>query len=388
MNGFKLSWDNLRERAGNHKDLSENQKRDAVSAFDALQGVFGTSFLNDQQHPLFWFFFDRSGWRCEWAIWFAGFLQSLNQHPDFSRLVHELKNPSFFNERMSILNIVEILLPVGFLFRLDSRINVGGISKRPDIFIKLDTDDPGFFIEVTSLARSQRQREADEVFRELWDDCMLTPLMGCSGRLERVLAPPHLEEIKQKICMVVNKAQNETGFETLEIPGTIQFAFATQAHEEKLKTWAEARGMKVNQLSGPEVNVLEFDRIGFKLKTELKQVPPDRANVIVIYSHLFAMPPGNTAEFEQFIHELEDVVYKHPQVGYLILIFSWTGGNGKPVLRSQNHICVNRCRLYFNCESIMLFKNRFAAKPIPPAVEEKFLKAFIQSGTECSPTNA
>lgn len=65
---LKLTWDDLRERARNHTDLSEDKKRDAVLAFDVLQGIFGTPFFDDKQHPLFWFFFDRSGWRCEWAM--------------------------------------------------------------------------------------------------------------------------------------------------------------------------------------------------------------------------------------------------------------------------------------------------------------------------------
>jgi hypothetical protein len=379
MSELTLTWGELREQARNHKDLSNDKKRDAVLAFDALQGLFGVSFFDDKQHPLFYFFFNRAGWVFEWAIWFANFLQSLNQHPDFPRLVNELKNPMLYGERMSILNIVEILLPLGFSFRLDSPININGGPKKPDLFVTLDASDPGFFIEVAYLAPSQKQWEADEAFHELWDNPVLHALTNCSGRLEKVLAPAHLQEVKQMIQMTIKKAESETGFETLEIAGTVRFAYATKTQEEKLQKWAETRGMKAGQLSGPGVNVSEFDRISFKLEKELKQVPHDRANVIVIYSHLFATPPSDNAAFDQFVHRLEDEVYKHPHVGYLVLVFRWTGGNNSPVLRSQNHICVNRCRFYFNSESMMLFKNRFAAKPMPLSVEERFLKAFMQS---------
>ena len=381
MINLTLTWDGLRERARNHNDLSDDNKREAVLAFDALQGIFGNSFFDDKKHPLFFFFFDRSGWRCEWAIWFARFLESLNQHADFSRLVHELKNPDLYHERMSILKIVEILLPVGFSFRLDSQININGVPKKPDLFVQLDSGDPGFFIEVTALGPSQKEREARVAFDELWGHSfMLYPLTNCAGRLQRVLAPLHLQEIKQQIQTLVKKAQSETGFETLEIPGTLQFAFATEAQDERLHKWAQARGMEAGQLSGPGVNVEEFDRISFKLEKELKQVPPDRANVVVLYSHLFTMPPRDTAAFSKFVHALEDVVYKHAHIGYLILIFSWTGGSDNAVIRYHDHICVNRCQLYFNCNSMMLIKNRFTAKPMQPTVEEKFLKAFMQSG--------
>ena len=137
--------------------------------------------------------------------------------------------------------------------------------------------------------------------------------------------------------------------------------------------------MKVNELSGPGADVDEFARISRTLVEKIKQVPSDRANVIVVYPHLFAMPPRGTAEFASFVHALEDLVYKHPHVGYLILIFSWTGGNDNAVIRYRDHICVNRLRLYFNCNSMMLIKNRFAAKPMLPVVEKAFLEAFTRS---------
>jgi hypothetical protein len=94
MSDLTLSWSDLRERACNHNELSADQRRDAVLAFETLEDIFGTRFFNNKQHPLFFFFFDRSGWRCEWAIWFASFLTSIDQHPDFQRLIQELKTPS------------------------------------------------------------------------------------------------------------------------------------------------------------------------------------------------------------------------------------------------------------------------------------------------------
>src|SRR5882757_8517629 len=123
MNDFTLTWDDLRNRARNHEDLSAEQKNDALAAFDFLQCDFGDSFFNIK-HPLFAFFIDRSSWRCEWAIWFARLLQSLKQHPDFPRLVRELSNPTLYSERMSVLRIIEILVPGGFSFSLDSPITI------------------------------------------------------------------------------------------------------------------------------------------------------------------------------------------------------------------------------------------------------------------------
>jgi hypothetical protein len=376
---LKLTWDDLRGRASEQTELSGDKRRDAVAAFDTLQRIFGNSFLQ-KDHSLFFHFFDRSPWRCEWAIWFAGFISSLEKHPDFSRLVHELKNPRFFGERMTILEIVEILLSVGFIFRLDSPININGVPKKPDILVQLEPADPGFFIEVTTLRPSQKQWEADKAFDELWGyRSMVFPLERCAGLLERTPTSFELQKIKQQVHATIWKAENETGFETLEVPGLIKFAYARDLNSQDLEQWATAHGLKAAQLSmaGPDVD--EFNRIARKLREKIRQVPSDRANVIVIYPHLFAMPPRDSAEFSGFVNVLEATVRKHVHIGYVIIIFTWTGGNDNAVIRFGDHICVNRRWLYFNCNSMMLIKNRNAAKLMSPATEERFLRAFIES---------
>jgi hypothetical protein len=53
VNQLTLTWDDLRERARNHEELSADKRRDAVLTFDTLQGIFRTSFFGGKQHPLF-----------------------------------------------------------------------------------------------------------------------------------------------------------------------------------------------------------------------------------------------------------------------------------------------------------------------------------------------
>jgi hypothetical protein len=203
-----------------------------------------------------------------------------------------------------------------------------------------------------------------------------------AGELARVLAPRHLEEVLETVKSAAQKAADETGFEILEIPGVIRAAFARKSNKEALDRWAKDHGLDSCEFRGPSTNVPEIDRIAFKLQTELKQVPTDRTNVVVIYSHLFTAPPTDIRIFEQFVHALEDLAYKHSHVGYLLLIFNWIGGNENEVLHCRDHFCVNRKLFYFVCDSTILIRNRFAAKPMPPAVEERFRTAFIDAGSK------
>jgi hypothetical protein len=378
MSQIELAWNDLRIRARNHDELSDDKKSKAIAAYNELEAVFGESFFS-YRHPLFQFFLDRSGWRHEWAIWFSGFVTSLKSHPDYEFVVHELKNPDFFGERMSVLEIAEFLSAAGFNFRFDVPILINGVQKEPDLFVQLTPADIGFFVEVSTLGPSEKELEANRVFHELFDFHFFWPLGQCCGQLERPPAPVHLAEIKSKIEDLVKKVREQSSFESLVVPGLVKFGCAAESKMLELQQWASAHGLKVGELSGPDGGADEFGRISRKLKEKLQQVPNDRANVIVLYSHMFAMPPRETSEFASFVHALEDIVYRHPQTGYLVLIFSWTGGNNPSVIQYRDHICVNRRRLYFDCNSIMLIRNRFAERPMPPADEHKFVEAFTKS---------
>jgi hypothetical protein len=96
-----------------------------------------------------------------------------------------------------------------------------------------------------------------------------------------------------------------------------------------------------------------------------------------MYSHLFPYRPGTKKTFEDLAKAVEEIVYKYPHVGYLVLVFQWLGGNANEVLRHREHICINQQKFGIECSSFLLFKNRFANKPMSPRVEEQFLNAFL-----------
>jgi hypothetical protein len=359
-----LTWDELLNRSRDNADLSERERRDAVQAFTELKDVFEDRFFTIQ-HPLFAFFFDRSAWRCEWAIWFANFLRTIKQHPDFLALIRDLRDPSKYSERMTILNIVELLLWARFSFSLDKAVTINCVEKKPDLFVQLDAGDPGFFIEVSSLSSSQKQREADDVFHAVTDVLFhYIHLLDYSGYMERSLDSSELGEVLQKVQAAAEKVVSDSGFETLDITEVIQLALAAKSEKEALKNWATAYGIEPCEFSGPPDNAQEIARIFRKLKEENKQVPPDRTNVVVIYSHLFSTPPRDLRSFEQFVDCLEDKLLNHSHIGYLVLLFNWIGGNNDGVLHCRDHI-----------------NNRLAARPMPPLVEERFRNAFVRAGS-------
>lgn len=374
-----LSWQILCERSRNHAELTEEEQNQSAAAFADLARIFDNKFF-DAKHPLFWMFHDRSGWRCRWAIWFSQLLKSISGHCDFKTLIRDLQKSDLYGERMTILNIVDILRHSGFSFKFDPEIAVSRGPKKPDLYVQLSETGLGFFVEVTTLSPSANQREADETFHAITE-----PLFQFIGRLEycghieRVMANMHLREVLPKILSAANKAAEETGFETIEINGVLKFAFATQSNRGLLNAWADKFGFDSNCVLGPGADVPEFTRIAGKLKKESFQLPIDQANVVVIYSHLFATPPTSRESLEWYINRLEDEVFKHSHVGYLIVIFSWIGSGNGQIVRLGDHLCVNRQRFHFESDTAILIKNRFATKPMASLVEEAFRNAFIKS---------
>lgn len=372
-----VSWDILHQRALVHEALTESERLAAADAVMELKSILGEQ-LFESKHSLVGFFINRAAGPLKWAIWFAKVLTAIRQHPDFDRLVADLRKPDKFGERMTILNISDILSAAGFTFTLDKEIQINGKPKKPDLLVQLNDADPGLFIEVTTLGASEKEREANDVFRAISDTLWRSfGLLHYSGRVERILSPRHLDEVLQKVQAMVIKAHNETGFETLKIDGVICLAVATAAKAAEMENWAKSQGLQPNQFCGPRVEVSEMDRLSFKLKTEQVQLPPDRTNVVVIYTHLFQHSPNTPESFGALANAIEDAVYRHSHIGYLVLVFSWIGVNSKESYRLRDHLCINRERFGHMCQTFMLFKNRFAAKPMPSAIEEKFLEAFM-----------
>jgi len=371
-----MTWAELKERYRNHEELSETERREASLACDELESIFENQFF-DVKHSLFSFFLNSAAWPAFWLIWFGNLLKSLKQHPDFTPLVADLQNPKKYGERMSILEIADILRLNGFSFSLDKEVRVNGVSKKPDLFVSLDANDPGFFIEVASLNRGHKERQAHKVFDALqqvfWPHI---PQILFSGRCERVLSDIHLKHVVEIVQKAVQSAVNVSGFETVEIEGVLHLAMATKANEGKLEQWSRLRGLEAGEFAGPGAPTSEIARLSIKLQEEQKQLPTDRSGVIVIYSHLFCSTPGTLQTFQDFAQSIEEEIYRFPNVRFVILIFRWMGLHKSEVISFRDHICVNRHRFDFICDTSMIFKNRFAEKTLPAAIEDQFLAAF------------
>ena len=370
------SWADLNAHTAKMDHLTEQERQDAGVALIELQNIFGNQYF-DERHPLFFRFAGGWIWPFKWVVPFSCLLSSLKSHPDFARLIEDLRNGDRFDERMSILEILEILLPKGFCFSLDSKVEVSKKIKKPDIYIQLGQQEPGFFMEVSSLSQGHKERQATRVFRTIHEMFWRNfHQLTISGRCERVLSDIHLNHVVEQVRAAAEKATATSGFEKVELDGVLQLAMAIKAKEENLQKWAVDHGLEVGEFRGPGADVSEISRLSIKLQEEQKQLPKDRANVIVIHSHLFCDSPGSPETFEYLVHHLEEEIFRFPHVAWVVLVFRWIGNHRNPGFRHREHICVNRKRFDILCDTSLIFKNRFAATALSKEVEAAFVTAF------------
>ncbi|MDB6019623.1 MAG: hypothetical protein JWR19_4112 [Pedosphaera sp.] len=372
-----LDWDALCKQSEDQTDLSENERRAAIEAFANLKRIFAGKFF-DINHPLYYFFINRAPWTKQWAVWFCKVLQSLEAHPDFQALIADLESPLRHGERMTVLSMVERLLRAGFTVRFDPAVPVKGIQKKPDLLVQLASNTPGFFIEISGLHPSSKQREAHDVARQFFN--ALTPDMfgGCySGRIERILAPMHLAEVLDDVRATVKSARENAIMQTLEVENVVHVAVGPASAENEIRVWAAQRGMKPNELTGPAYSVPELDRLAGKLRDKQEQLPSGMPNVIVLHPHIFSANPGTFEHFKEIVESFEEQVYRYPQVAFVALVFEGMMFNPNPLHKLRDHFCINRRRMDFVCDATILMKNRFANPPMAPDLEARFLDAFL-----------
>jgi len=204
----------------------------------------------------------------------------------------------------------------------------------------------------------------------------LGPGFSWSGRMEKSLAPLHLQDVLARLEKVKGLAISERRFTSLELPGVIALAIAPSGSEE-LRVWGNGRGLEVGEFAGPPTNVVETDRLAFKLRREQEQLPRDGSNVVIINSAPLTAIPWDPHQLSQIAHCLEEEVFKHPHICYCGIIFSWVGGNVTSALTSGEHFCVNRQRFDFMCDTVLLLRNRFATRPLPEPIDRRFKASFI-----------
>ena len=369
-----FDWDTLCQRARGRTDISESEKESAIIAFQSLKRIFGGQFF-DPRHPLFADFMNQAPWVKKWAAWFAILLSKFESNPDFQQLIMDLKSADRYIERMQVLQVAARLATGGFDIQFDVPVAIQGIQKKPDLLVLLNAN-AYFFVEVSALSSSDKERSANDIARQFFDTIDPLALECFSGRIEKLLSAYHLAEILREMKRVVESAKLEKTTKALEVDGVFCLAVGPPGSESEVAAWSRERGLKLNELVGPPFSVLEFDRLAHKLKVEQHQLPRSTANVVVLYARPFVSNPGDRAHFETVVHNFEEEVYKYPHIAFVCVVFEGMITNPSNIHSLRDHLCINRQQMIFVCDTTFVLKNKFASPLMDPATENAFIAAL------------
>jgi hypothetical protein len=169
---------------------------------------------------------------------------------------------------------------------------------------------------------------------------------------------------------------------TLEIEGVVSLAIGPASSENQVRLWAEQRGMKLKELSGPAYSVPQLDRIANKLKSEQDQLPSGVCNIVVLHCQAFTASPGSVEYFKEITDHLEEEIYKYPHIGFVALVFDQMIVNANSAHRLRDHFCLNRQRMDFVCDTTFFLKNRFANPAMSSELEARLVGAFTSILTQ------
>jgi hypothetical protein len=103
--------------------------------------------------------------------------------------------------------------------------------------------------------------------------------------------------------------------------GTLEMAIYCLSNNEELEAWCRHRGVRSTGHERPQDDTNQLERLKQKITYKQRQLPSGYANILAIENHnIFAYYPNIVG----FISELQEELYKHPNVAFLLL----EGSNG------------------------------------------------------------
>lgn len=306
-------------------DLPEAEREKAKEGLRFLRDVFGSGFADKASevgHPLFRELADLSPWKRKWIAWFANALLSLADSKSRENLIHRLRDAERFYEAMSVLEVAYEFSLAGFNAEIDPAVVVRGAEKRPDILLVDPLTAERLYVEVTETAPSEESRHADRTFRAIGDSLfqMIARVSYC-GVVNRILDEPQLRRSLEAVKQAVEGALQEGGLHQVK-HDALDVAVVRRGDEGLLTTWAEARGLAANTLTGPRYDFKEPVRTLRKMRDEQAQLPEGIPSIVAIWNPWLFLP---LTDPRPVIEEISARLNLYPHVLAVVVAGKWLG---------------------------------------------------------------
>ncbi len=307
-------------------------------------------------------------WTYDWFAWLSKSLVHLSSAANIGSLHKRLADPSRFIEAYSVLQAAERLHMVGLEIGFDIPVVVDPGTKVPDLQVRDSRTGAMFFVEVSALFISARQAACSTVFDQISRQLLGIAFAG------RLLSLPDDDEsgIANRLTWELLEMQRCPGFREITLPGVLELAIAPTGHESIVEEWAVKRGLKLGSFAGPPSVVDLGARFLRKVAEKVKQLPPEKSNLLVIPAQELFFCVGDPLEL---LPLLRQSMSNYPQVAAMV-ISSESLAHADTSLAAVDEdqlVTSNRIGL---AQQFLLVSNRSAAKPLGRSTREKVWRAF------------
>jgi hypothetical protein len=358
--------------------LSDYEKVQARDALTYLGAKLGNGFLAPSEdkgiHPISGLLNNVVPWTRRKLIMLAQDVRTLENAENVSKLLSGLKQPSLFDHNQLVLSCAGGLVREGLSARFEPTRPLGNGEKQPDIKLTNIPANENVYLEVAVTEASRKDSLIHERAWGLTERLFRAgaELRWC-GKLHKTLAEPHWAEVLGRVDSAIVAASRDQRLVTVEELSTIALAVCPEAKVAELELWAQAHGIQPGELLGPPISLNHLDRLKNKIMNEQQQLPKDAASVLFIQnSDAFFF----TRDIGALVSELEEEIYRFPQVAMLIVQGSSLGGEQPEVKQFGQHRYSRRIMAGDICEQNLLLVNRFCSKGLSMSTLSSFLRVF------------
>lgn len=326
-----ISWDEFARAIKTADTECPADFGDVEEAISYVRTVLGDDYLDEvrqlRKHPFRdLVFLSWPGLRSEFLDWIAH-LRRVRECPNVDRILQDLRVANKCVHAYGVIKLAGRMRQRGFDLTFESEPDAH-FQLRPDARICVPDTDESFFLEFSCQSLAQNQMtgfEAMAACSKPVDKHFET--LKCVFRLRTIPAPKHLQEIVRNIEVAVESVRATGRLAEVIEEGTLEMAICRLPGTEELEAWCAGHGVSLAGHEGPRDNTNHLERLKQKIRQKQRQLPSGYPNVLAIENHnIFVDCPA----IPRLISELQEEIYRHPNIAFLLLEGSNGSGRAEP----------------------------------------------------------
>ena len=351
----KSDWNHYINRLDEIRDLSIEEIKSIKMGFRYLMLFLGKDWLKyaiNSNHQIIGYMRNLAPSAQRWVSNIGHKLNCIKKVNGLHNLISRLKNENEFESAFAELEFASLLKKSGLNISLYPEVG----SMKADILAFKNGEE--FYFEITTLHSSEYSLRAHKTFYALTQPFIYDPRIQIACKIDKVLSPPHIEEIRKKIIRGIEEAINNRKCVELREDGVYKYFIAPETLGSEVKKWIEREGLTAS-CAGPVLATFsdELRRLRRKIEYEARQLPPDKLGIIVIYNP-FIFPRSDS--YEDIVEEIEENIYRCQSVIFCILIFDYLGGQQPDYIDKGNYIIARNVTREVYLKDILIIVNTFS----------------------------